>query len=46
MTAVSFAMMFYVILEKLRDPSAPVLGWPSLMTAIFFASGVTNLMLA
>ncbi len=45
MTAVSFAMMFYVILEKLRDPSAPVLGWPSLMTAIFFASGVTNLML-
>lgn len=45
MTVLSFVMMFYVIFEKLRDPSLPVLGWPSLMTAIFFAAGVTNMML-
>ena len=45
MAFASFAMGGWVILSKLRNPEMPVPGWPSVMTAVFFAAGVTNIML-
>ena len=42
MAAASFVMAGVIVAEKLFYPEYPVLGWPSVMTAIFFTAGVTN----
>lgn len=38
----SFLAAAYIVIEKLRTPDYIIQGWPSLMTAIFFTAGVTN----
>jgi polyisoprenyl-phosphate glycosyltransferase len=42
MAIASFVMVGFIIAEKLLDPDYPLQGWPSVMTAIFFTAGVTN----
>jgi polyisoprenyl-phosphate glycosyltransferase len=42
MAAVSFAIGGFIIIEKILYPKYPLQGWPSVMTAIFFTAGVTN----
>lgn len=42
MAVASFVMAGFIVIEKLLYPEYPVLGWPSVMTAIFFTAGVTN----
>ena len=42
MAAISFAMAGFIIVEKMLYPRYPLQGWPSVMTAIFFTAGVTN----
>ncbi|WP_407151417.1 glycosyltransferase family 2 protein [Bradyrhizobium sp. ORS 86] len=42
MALASFVMAIQIVIEKLVNPSYPLQGWPSVMTAIFFAAGVTN----
>jgi dolichol-phosphate mannosyltransferase len=42
MALVSFAMAAFIIAEKLLYPDYPVQGWPSVMTAVVFIGGVTN----
>lgn len=42
MALASFVAAGIIIIEKLRYPQYPLQGWPSLMTAIFFTAGVTN----
>jgi dolichol-phosphate mannosyltransferase len=41
----SFAMAGWVIAHKILNPDLPVPGWPSVMTAVFFAAGMTNVMI-
>jgi hypothetical protein len=41
----SLIMGTLVIVDKLRYPDLPVAGWPSVITAVFFAAGMTNIML-
>jgi polyisoprenyl-phosphate glycosyltransferase len=38
----SFVMAGFIIIDKLLYPEYPLQGWPSVMTAIFFTAGVTN----
>jgi dolichol-phosphate mannosyltransferase len=42
MAVVSFVMAAFIIADKLLYPEYPLQGWPSVMTAIFFTAGVTN----
>jgi polyisoprenyl-phosphate glycosyltransferase len=42
MALVSFIMAGFIIAEKILYPKYPLQGWPSVMTAIFFTAGVTN----
>ena len=42
MAVASFVMAGFIVAEKVLYPEYPVLGWPSVMTAIFFTAGVTN----
>jgi polyisoprenyl-phosphate glycosyltransferase len=42
MGVISFVVGGYIIIEKILYPKYPLQGWPSLMTAIFFTAGVTN----
>lgn len=42
MALISFAMAAFIIAEKLLYPNYPVQGWPSVMTAVVFIGGVTN----
>ena len=42
MAVISFVMAGYIIIEKALYPEYPLRGWPSVMTAIFFTAGVTN----
>lgn len=32
----------FIVADKLLNPDFPVQGWPSIMTALFFTAGVTN----
>jgi polyisoprenyl-phosphate glycosyltransferase len=45
MAIVSFVMAAIIVVNKLADPGSPLPGWPSVMTAIFFTAGVTNVAL-
>ncbi len=38
-----FAAAAFIAIEKLLYPDYPMQGWPSLMSAIFFTAGVTNI---
>ena len=42
MALVSFVMAGLIIVDKIAYPDYPLQGWPSVMTAIFFTAGVTN----
>jgi dolichol-phosphate mannosyltransferase len=42
MAVASFVAAGFIVGEKILYPDYPVLGWPSVMTAIFFTAGVTN----
>jgi polyisoprenyl-phosphate glycosyltransferase len=42
MAVVSFVMAGFIIIEKILYPQYPLQGWPSVITAIFFTAGVTN----
>jgi dolichol-phosphate mannosyltransferase len=42
MASVSFVMAGLIIIDKILYPNYPLQGWPSVMTAIFFTAGVTN----
>jgi polyisoprenyl-phosphate glycosyltransferase len=42
MAVVSFVMAGFIIIDKILYPDYPLQGWPSVMTAIFFTAGVTN----
>jgi polyisoprenyl-phosphate glycosyltransferase len=42
MAVVSFVMAGFIIIDKILHPEYPLPGWPSVMTAIFFTAGVTN----
>ena len=42
MAVISFVMGGYIIIQKIFYPGYPLQGWPSVMTAIFFTAGVTN----
>lgn len=42
MALASFAMAGFIITEKFLYPDYPLQGWASVMTAIFFTAGVTN----
>jgi polyisoprenyl-phosphate glycosyltransferase len=35
-------MAGFIIIDKILHPEYPLPGWPSVMTAIFFTAGVTN----
>ena len=45
MSLISFALAIEIVVYKLTNPHLPVPGWPSVMTAVFFTAGVTNVML-
>jgi polyisoprenyl-phosphate glycosyltransferase len=45
MAVISFVMAAEIVVYKLTNPDRPVPGWPSVMTAVFFTAGVTNIML-
>jgi dolichol-phosphate mannosyltransferase len=42
MAVVSFVMAGFIVIDKILYPEYPLQGWPSVMTAIFFTAGVTN----
>ncbi|MBR0965832.1 glycosyltransferase family 2 protein [Bradyrhizobium diazoefficiens] len=42
MAAVSFLIGCHIIIEKILYPDLPPQGWTSVITAIFFTAGVTN----
>ena len=44
MALTSFGMAAYVISHAIAHPELPVPGWPSVMTAVVFTAGVTNVM--
>src|SRR5262249_47660450 len=44
MALASFGMAAYVVSQALAHPELPVPGWPSVMTAVVFTAGVTNIM--
>jgi len=45
MSLISFGLAIDIVIYKLSNPHLPVPGWPSVMTAVFFTAGVTNVML-
>ena len=45
MAVLSFGAAIVIVMDKIIHPSLPVPGWPSVMTAVFFTAGVTNVML-
>jgi polyisoprenyl-phosphate glycosyltransferase len=45
MAATSFVMAAGIVVYAISYPELPVPGWPSVITAVFFAAGVTNVML-
>jgi dolichol-phosphate mannosyltransferase len=45
MAVVSFVMAGDIVLYAIANPELPVPGWPSVITALFFTAGVTNVML-
>ena len=45
MALLSFVAVAVIVSDKISHPSMPVPGWPSVMTAVFFTAGVTNVML-
>lgn len=45
MSFISFLMGGYIIINKIINPMLPIPGWPSIITAILFTAGVTNIML-
>jgi glycosyltransferase involved in cell wall biosynthesis len=45
MSLASFVLAADIVIYKLTNPALPVPGWPSVMTAVFFTAGVTNIML-
>jgi dolichol-phosphate mannosyltransferase len=44
MALASFVMAAYIVARTLLHPELPVPGWPSVMTAVVFTAGVTNVM--
>ena len=44
MAIFSFAAVVAIVISKILHPSLPVPGWPSVITAVFFTAGVTNVM--
>jgi glycosyltransferase involved in cell wall biosynthesis len=42
MAIASFVMAGFIIADKILYPNYPLQGWPSVMTAIFFTAGITN----
>lgn len=42
MAVASFVAAGIIVAEKIHYPDYPLQGWPSVMTAIFFTAGVTN----
>jgi hypothetical protein len=42
---VSFGLALDIVVYKILHPTLPIPGWPSVMTAVFFTAGVTNVML-
>ncbi|WP_371420911.1 glycosyltransferase family 2 protein [Tardiphaga sp.] len=42
---VAFALATDIVVYKILNPTLPLPGWPSVMTAVFFTAGVTNVML-
>ena len=42
---VSFGLALDIVVYKILHPTVPIPGWPSVMTAVFFTAGVTNVML-
>ena len=45
MGLLSFVAAVVIVINKIRHPELPVPGWPSVMTAVFFTAGVTNITL-
>jgi len=45
MAIISFVMAANIVVYTIANPELPVPGWPSVMTAVFFTAGVTNVML-
>jgi dolichol-phosphate mannosyltransferase len=45
MAIASLVMGGFVVVDKIRHPDVPVAGWPSVITAVFFTAGMTNIML-
>ena len=45
MATLSFGAAIVIVIDKVAHPALPVPGWPSVMTAVFFTAGVTNVML-
>lgn len=45
MAALSFLLGAKIVIQKILNPSYPLPGWPSVMTAVLFAAGLTNIML-
>jgi polyisoprenyl-phosphate glycosyltransferase len=45
MALASFVMAAYVVAKTFAHPELPVPGWPSVMTAVVFTAGVTNMSL-
>ncbi len=43
MALASFVMATYIVAMALAQPGHPVPGWPSVMTAVVFTAGVTNI---
>ena len=43
MAIVSLIMGTIIVLQKITDPSYPLPGWPSVMTAVLFTAGLTNI---
>jgi hypothetical protein len=45
MAMISFVMAAEIVMYTITNPELPVPGWPSVITAVFFTAGVTNIML-
>jgi dolichol-phosphate mannosyltransferase len=45
MALISFVMGIEIAIYKFTNPELPVPGWPSVITAVFFTAGMTNIML-
>jgi dolichol-phosphate mannosyltransferase len=45
MALTGLVMTAVIVAARLADPATPAPGWASVMTAVFFAGGITNIML-